>query len=165
MDVASFAEIEEEFTARVSRIVWCTVATVDTAGRPRSRILHPMWEGTTGWIMTGRNTLKTRHLATNPNVSLTYWDPQHRQVYVEAVAEWEDDPAQKHRVWDLFKSKPFPYGYDPAIIPGWTSSDAPGFGVLKLTPRRIELSGISLTPGEVVPTYVWRARATLSTDG
>ena len=49
MNVASFADIKEEFNKRVSRIVWCTVATVDTKGRPRSRILHPIWERSTGW--------------------------------------------------------------------------------------------------------------------
>ena len=48
MDVASFSEIESEFHKRVSRIVWCTITTVDAKGRPRSRILHPLWEGNDG---------------------------------------------------------------------------------------------------------------------
>ena len=38
------------------RIVWCTVATVDRRGRPRSRVLRRYWEhtadGLTGWITT-----------------------------------------------------------------------------------------------------------------
>jgi len=50
MEVSSFTEIEAEFTERVQRIVWCNVATIDTLDRPRSRILHPLWEGATGWI-------------------------------------------------------------------------------------------------------------------
>lgn len=25
-------------------IVWCTIATVDPLGRPRSRVMHPIWE-------------------------------------------------------------------------------------------------------------------------
>jgi len=157
MDVASFAEIEAEFMERVKRIAWCTVATVDTQGRPRSRILHPNWEGTTGWICTGRHTLKTKHLAANPYVSLSYWDQKHRNVYVDAFAEWEDDPAAKRRIWDLFKSNPFPYGYDPSIIPGWTAPDATGFGILRLTPWRIELSGLSMEPGVVIPVQVWHS--------
>src|SRR2546427_2809668 len=41
MDVASFDEIEQEFMERVRGIVWCSVATVDRRGRPRSRILTP----------------------------------------------------------------------------------------------------------------------------
>jgi len=158
VDVKSFAEVKDEFVARVSRIVWCTVATVDTQGRPRTRILHPMWEGTTGWICTGRETLKTRHLEANPNVSLSYWDPQQALVYVEAKAEWEDRPADKRRVWDLFKSTPPPYGYDPAIIPGWTAPDALGFGIRKLIATRIELSGMSMNPPGALPKLVWRAK-------
>ncbi len=69
MKVSAFADIEKDFLARVRQIVWCNVATVDRRGRPRSRILHPIWEGRTGWILTGRHTLKTRHLAANPHVS------------------------------------------------------------------------------------------------
>jgi general stress protein 26 len=158
MEVASFAEIEPEFMKRVQRIVWCTVATVDSRGRPRTRILHPNWEGTTGWIMTGRSTLKAKHLAGNPYVSLTYWDQKQENVYVDAKAEWADDLAEKRRIWDIFKANPFPYGYDPAMIPGWTAPDAPGFGVLKLTPWRIELSGLSFDPNVRIPVHVWHAR-------
>jgi pyridoxine/pyridoxamine 5'-phosphate oxidase len=72
VEVASFAEIEAEFMRRVARIVWCTVATVDRQGRPRTRILHPIWEGTTGWIATGRHSHKEKHLARNTHVSLSY---------------------------------------------------------------------------------------------
>lgn len=56
--VNSFDEIQNDFLAIVSKIVWCSVATIDTQGRPRSRVLHPMWEGSTGWIMTGGNPSK-----------------------------------------------------------------------------------------------------------
>ena len=141
MEVAAFKDIEEEFMARVRRIVWCTVATVDRKGRPRTRILHPIWEGTTGWIATGRHTLKTKHLAKNPHVSLSYWDQQHQQIYADCVAEWIDDKAEKDRIWDLYKNTPPPLGYDPGII--WQGGkDDPTYGVLKLTPWRIELYGL-----------------------
>jgi pyridoxine/pyridoxamine 5'-phosphate oxidase len=80
MDVGGFSEIEAEFEARTRRIVWCTVATVDRQGRPRTRILHPIWEGLTGWVATGRHSLKERHLASNSYVSLSYWDAQQKQV-------------------------------------------------------------------------------------
>ena len=137
-DVARFAEIEQEFMARVSRIVWCTVSTVDRKGRPRSRILHPIWEGTTGWIATGRHTLKTKHLAKNPYVSLSYWDQQHQQVYADCRAEWDDSMETKKRIWDLYKNTPPPLGYDPGMI--WKGGpEDPAFGILKLTPWRIEL--------------------------
>lgn len=137
-DVASFEDIADEFNARVSRIVWCTVTTVDSNGRPRARILHPVWDGSTGWIATGRDSFKAKHLAKNPYVSLSYWDQQHQQVYAECKAEWDDDPAEKARVWDLVKNAPPPVGYDPGLFWQGGPSD-PTFGALKLVPWRIEL--------------------------
>ena len=141
MDVASFEEIAVEFQARTARIAWCTVATVDAKGRPRSRILHPIWEGSTGWIATGRQSFKARHLEGNPYVSLTYWDPQHEQVYADCLAAWEDDPAEKARIWDLYGSTPPPLGYDLALF--FRSKENPGYGLLRLQPWRIELSSLS----------------------
>ena len=153
-DVASFADIADEFNARVSRIVWCTVTTVDGKGRPRSRILHPVWDGSTGWIATGRHSFKAKHLAKNPYISASYWDQQHQQVYAECRAEWEEDPAEKQRVWDLVKNAPPPVGYDPGMFwPGGPTS--PEFGALKLTPWRIELWSLQdMIQGK--PTEVWR---------
>lgn len=136
--VASFAEIEQEFMERVGRIVWCNVATVDGQNRVRSRILHPIWEGTTGWIGTRRGSPKARHLVHNPHVSLAYIADIARPVYADCTAEWADDEQSKHRVWDLFKATPEPLGYDPGLIFG--SMDNPDYGVLKLTPWRIEVA-------------------------
>ena len=155
MDVQSFEEIKDEFERRVRRTVWCSVATVDRKGRPRSRILHPIWEGPTGYIGTGPDTLKAKHLAANPYVSLSYWDPQHEQVYVDARAEWVADAAERRRIWELFKATPEPYGYDPAMI--WKDGpDSPAFGVLKLTPWRIEVWALKdMATGQ--ESKVWRA--------
>lgn len=152
--VASFDEIAEEFDRRVRRMVWAVVATIDTAGRPRTRLLHLLWEGSTGWIATEPASLKAKHLARNHYVSLGYADPV-EPVYVEATAEWVDDPAEKQRVWDFIKSQPEPYGYDPTIIPQW--KDGPGserFGLLKLTPWRIEVYG---SP-PATASRIWQAR-------
>lgn len=155
MEVGSFDEIADEFNKRVSRIVWCTVSTVDRRGRPRSRILHPIWEGTTGYVGTGPNSFKAKHLAKNPWVSCSYWDPQHEMVYADCLAEWVEDPHEQRRIWELFKSTPEPYGYDPATIwPDGPDSDA--FGVLKLTPWRIELYSIGDMMERGGPR-VWRA--------
>lgn len=156
MDVQSFSEIEEEFAQRVRTIVWCTVATVDGRGRPRSRILHPIWEGSTGWIATGRSSFKAKHLERNRYVSLSYWTPEHKQIYAECKAEWEDRAEEKARIWELYKSAPPPLGYDPAMIPVWKDGpQSPEFGVLKLTPWRIELSSImDMMAGK--PPLVWR---------
>jgi general stress protein 26 len=156
VDVTSFAEIEKEFMARIARIVWCTVATVDRRGRPRTRILHPIWEGTTGWIATGRHSHKAKHLEQNPWISCSYWDQQHQQVYADCRAEWIDDLDERRRIWELYKSTPPPLGYDPAMI--WRDPAGPAsddFGILKLTPWRIELYGLSdLATG--AESLVWR---------
>lgn len=154
--VPEFSEIAEEFQRRIARTVWCTMATIDTAGRPRTRIIHPIWEGSTGFIATGRHSLKEKHLAGNPMTSFTYWDPVHEQVYIEARAEWLDDPADKQRIWNLYKNTPPPLGYDPQMI--WRGGVAdPDLGILKLTPWRIELWSIAqLMQGK--PPQVWKPR-------
>jgi general stress protein 26 len=157
-EVRDFAEIEGEFSRRISRIVWCSVATVDSKGRPRSRLLHPIWEvgsGTpVGWIATGRHSFKERHLAANHHVSLGYWDAVHEQVYVDAAAQWVDDAGEKQRIWDLYKSTPPPLGYDPGMI--WRRGvEDPGYGLLKLIPWRVELWGIADLMAQR-PPKVWR---------
>jgi general stress protein 26 len=156
VDVDNFDQLEPEFSERIKRIVWCTVSTVDGKGRPRSRILHPIWEGSTGYIATGRTSFKAKHLSKNPYVSLTYWDPAHQQIYAECRAEWDDSPEEKRRIWDLYKNTPPPLGYDPAMIPVWKDGpSSPEFGVLKLTPWRIELYSIQdMMAGK--PSLVWR---------
>jgi len=153
MDIDNFSVIEEEFDRRVRKIVWCSVCTLNRNGRPRSRMLHPIWEGNTGWIATGRETLKTKHLAENSYVSLSYWDPDHKQVYADCKARWDDDPIQRERIWELFKSTPEPVGYDPGVF--WKSHDDPAYGLLKLPPWRIEISGVvEMSQGQ--PPLVWR---------
>ena len=158
MDVASFAEIEDELMRRISRIVWCTMATVDRRGRPRLRIMHPVWEGPICWMATQRGSFKGKHIARNPYVSLSYWDRDHQQVYADCRAEWVDDPAEKRRVWELYKSTPPPLGYDlESIFRG--GLDDPSYGLLKLTPWRIELWSLpDMMSG--IPNKVWRGQVT-----
>ena len=158
-----FEDIEAEFMKRVARIVWCTVATVDRVGRPRTRILHPIWESAggrpVGYIATGRTSHKAKHIAKNPNVSMSYWDQLHEQIYVDAVADWLDAPEERQRIWNMFKTAAPPLGYDPAMI--WqdpAGAAAEDFGILKLTPWRIELYGLSsLATG--AESQVWRAQS------
>jgi general stress protein 26 len=153
-DVASFAEIEDELMARIRRIVWCTMATVDRQGRPRSRIMHPVWEGPVCWVATQRGSFKGKHLAKTPFVSLTYWDPEQQQVYADCRAAWVDDAAEKRRVWELYKSTPPPLGYDLGMIFRGGVEDA-NYGLLKLTPWRIELQALpDMMQG--IPNKVWR---------
>jgi general stress protein 26 len=136
MQIAAFSEIEQEFIERVHQIVWCNVATIDSKNRPRSRVLHPIWEGQTGWIATRRHSLKSRHLDLNPYVSLAYIADPIKPVYVDCQAEWIDEPEQKQRIWNMFKEAAPPLGYDPGMI--FKSIDNPEYGLLKLIPWRIE---------------------------
>lgn len=156
MDVQSFDEIRDAFNARVSRIVWATVTTVDAKQRPRARILHPIWEGSTGWIATGRHTFKAKHIEANPYVSVSYWDPQHEQVFAECRAAWDDRVETRQHLWDLYKNTPPPLGYDPAqFFPNGPEDRE--FGALRLDPWRIELYSLQDLIAGKSPT-VWRPR-------
>lgn len=147
-EVAEFADIQQEFMARIERVVWCNVATVDRIGRPRSRILHPVWDGPTGWIATRRNSLKSKHLRHNSYVSLAYVGDVAKPVYVDCHAAWDDSPEAKKFVWDLCLRTPPPLGYDPEPI--FKAVDHPDYGVLRLTPWRLELSQFPSPP------LIWR---------
>ena len=148
MDVDSFDEIRDEFLARVHSVVWCNVATLDRRGRPRSRILHPIWEGSTGWIVTRAGSFKAKHLAAHPYISLAYIADIAKPVYADCYAEWVTSTEDKQRIWTLFQQAPPPLGYDPGSI--FPTVDHPESGVLKLTPWRIEVANF---PGQ---KYVWR---------
>ena len=141
--VAELAITAPAFVEMAHRIVWCTVATTDAAGRPRTRVLHPIWKwnGTDlmGWIATAPNSLKRRHLDAVPVVSLTYWDPSHDTCSAECTTEWELDDDAKRRGWDRFVNAAAPVGYDPRLIPGWTAPDAESFGILRLMPHRLRV--------------------------
>ncbi len=152
MRIQNFSDIETDFIQRVHSTVWCTVATVDTHGRPRTRILHPIWEGAVGWIGTHRDSHKAKHLAKNPYVSLAYTKEINQPVYAECRAEWVDDLDEKQRIWELFKSAPEPLGYDPAST--FISADHKNFGLLKLTPWRIDLVTFP-APSMAEGTRVW----------
>jgi len=158
MEATHFSEIEAEFLLRVHTMVWCSAATVDSHQRPRSRVLHPIWEGVTGWVASHRHSHKSRHLAHNPYISLAYIMNIHRPVYVDCITEWVEDLDQKQRIWELFKTTPPPLGFDPAH--DYVSPDHETFGVLKLMPWRIDLVSF---PSESMEqgTLVWRNRASL----
>ena len=140
------------FVEMAHSIVWATVATVDPDGRPRTRILHPIWQWDgstlTGWIATVPTKLKHEHLAAHPEVSITYWTTSHDTCSAECLAQWYLDDDTCTTVWEMFKNAPPPVGYDPAIIPQWqggpTSAD---FAALRLTPRRLRVM-----PGSVLMT-------------
>ncbi|MGI9328634.1 MAG: pyridoxamine 5'-phosphate oxidase family protein [Pseudomonadales bacterium] len=150
--MAKLSEVAPKFLDMAHQIVWCTAATVDADNRPRSRVLHPIWEwdGTSlvGWIATSKTPMKAEHLAASANVSCNYWTPTQDTCVAECRASWVEDAPTKHRVWDLFVNGPAPVGYDPSMIPGWDNADSPGFNPLKLEPWRLRvMPGASLMNG------------------
>lgn len=150
--VSSFAEIEAEFVERAHAVVLCTAATVDSRGRPRTRILHPIWEGATGWVTTRRSSPKIRHLSANPWLSLAYIADPFKPIYVECHAEWDGDLDTRQRIWELLRRTPPPLGFEPAET--WGAIEDPENGLLRLTPWRIEINDFRPPPPQ---TKLWRA--------
>ena len=149
METTQFSDIRDEWMARIQRAVYCSMATVDRQGRPRSRILHPVWEGPVGWVITRPGSHKAKHLERNPYVSLAYIQERDRPVYVDARAEWVTVREEQLRIWELHRTLPPPMGFDPQ--PHYGSIDHPYFGLLRFTPWRIELANLM---GE---SLIWRA--------
>ncbi|MFN8540721.1 MAG: pyridoxamine 5'-phosphate oxidase family protein [Thermomicrobiales bacterium] len=116
---APFAPFAADFLHLTGEIVWCTATTVDAKGRPRSRILHPIWQvrddQPVGWVVTGQTPIKTRHLAANPHLACSYWSPAQHTVMIDCVASWIEDAATKRHVFDLFMTTPPPLGYDLSV--------------------------------------------------
>jgi hypothetical protein len=142
------------------RIVWSSAATVDTQGRPRSRILHPIWQwdGTrlVGWIGTRPTPTKRAHLLAHPYMSLNYWAPTHDTCVAECRAELAFDDATRTMVWKLFVDGPEPVGYNPAIVPGWDSPTAEAFAVLRLEPWRLRVFPGTMLLGQGGRVLTWR---------
>ncbi len=149
------------FVEIAHRITWCSVATVDSQGRPRSRVLHPYWEwdGTSlvGWIATGPTPVKSAHLAAHPYVSCNYWDASQDISTAECRATWAFDIETRTRIWNLFKDAPPPLGYDPAIIPGWTAPTDDTFAVLRLDPWRLRVFPGTVLLGKGGDILDWKA--------
>jgi general stress protein 26 len=149
--VTDLATVADEVERRIRSTVWCTLATTDHRGRPRTRIVHPVWEraddALVGWLGTRTGTPKLAHLAATPWASLLYWDPRHQQVTIDAAASVHTDDPTRERVWASMASLPEPYGFDPA--PMWPDgATGPGFTVVRFDPVRIALFG--------QPQQVWR---------
>jgi hypothetical protein len=159
---SSFEELEDDFLRITSETVFCTATTVDGKGRPRSRMLHPVFvvrDGwPLGWALTGRTPLKTRHLAANPHMSCSYWTPSHDTVFIDCETAWVEDESEKEEVWYRFLNTPQPLG--------WGADGMAGYGEDKwrspvFTPLRLEPWRVQVMRGEEYPTgeltgRVWR---------
>jgi hypothetical protein len=156
--MATFDQFADEFLQRIREIIWCTATTVDAGGRPRSRILHPIWEVAdgypVGWVVTSKTPVKTTHLAANPHLACMYWNPAQNTVSIDCVARWCTSEEKRH-VWDLFMSTPEPLGYDLSGF-GDEQWDNPLFVPLRLDPWRVQfLLAEQLATMDLVPR-TWR---------
>jgi general stress protein 26 len=148
--IPTFAEIEPEFIERAHRMVWCDMATVGPDGRPRTRIMHPVWFEGTGWATSLRTGPKANDIDRKPYVSLAYVSDPSRPAYAECVASWENDPAVRRGIWERIKAIPEPLGYDTEAMFG--SYDYPGLTLLRLNPWRIRLS----IAGQPAAAQIWQ---------
>ena len=107
------AEIAPAFLEMAHRIVWCSAATVDIQGRPRSRILHPLWQWDgqqlVGWVATSPTPIKRAHLETHPYMSMNYWSPSHDTCVADcrATLAFDDDmrtcSSMRRRRWAMIR--------------------------------------------------------------
>lgn len=159
-DTSALEDVAPAFVEMAHEIVWSVVGTTDTAGNPSTRVLHPIWEwddGTlTGWIATDPRSLKARHLAENPRVSITYWAANHDTCTADCDVTWRLSPEDTRAGWDRFANAPEPVGYDPSIIPGWDTPASEGFGILELTPSHLRVMPGSLLLAGEGELLVWR---------
>jgi len=153
-------QVAPAFVDMAHQIVWCTVATVDKHGRPRSRVLHPIWEwdgeALTGWVGTGPTPLKLAHIEASPFVSCNYWSPTQDTCLAECHAEWAFDDETCESVWNRYLEAPAPLGYDPSIIPGWDNARSESFAVLKLKAWRLRVMPGSVLMSGTGDTLVWQ---------
>lgn len=156
----NLTETAPAFVEMAHRIVWASAATVDAQGRPRSRVLHPIWQWDgaklTGWIGTSATPTKRAHLEASPFMSLNYWASNQDTCVAECRAAWAFDDETRTRVWELFASTPPPIGYDPKIIPAWTSPTCEAFAVLRLEPWRLRVFPGSLWMGQGGQILTWQ---------
>ncbi|MGX2998275.1 pyridoxamine 5'-phosphate oxidase family protein [Streptomyces sp. JNUCC 64] len=141
--VEEFADLADEFHQYIRDIVYCSLITVDKLGRPRARVLLPIWEVVdgrpVGWIAAYKTPVKTAHITNNPHVTCSYWNPRQNAVYVDSVSEWIEDPTVKREVWELYRQgSPRGVGYDPVHY--WKKGPTdPEYGLLRMDPFRVQV--------------------------
>jgi general stress protein 26 len=149
MRVSSFTEIEPEFIERAHRMVWCDMATVGSGGRPRTRIVHPVWENGIAWMTSLRVGPKAEDIDRNPYVSLAYVSDPVKPAYAECVASWVEDRDERIAIWARIAVIPEPLGYNAQTMFG--SYDVPNLTMLRLEPWRIRLT----VAGDVSARMIW----------
>lgn len=159
MRTADYDELATVVQELTEAIVWCSLTTVGADDRPRTRVVHPVWDWRArplyGWVTSRPTPLKRTHLASNPWVTCAYFSPTvHDFVIFDCEATWAP-AAELERRWHDTAAIPPPMGFDPATIwPDGPSAD--DFAVIDLRPFRITTqTGAALGRGE--KAVQWRA--------
>jgi hypothetical protein len=154
----NLGEVAPAFVAMAHKIVWCSAATVDARGRPRSRVLHPIWQWDgrqlVGFISTSPTPTKREHLTASPYMSLNYWSPLQDTCVADCKASWVLDNEGRTKVWNLFLNAPEPVGYNPTVVPVWTSPTCDAFAALRLEPWRLRVAISPMSPARQI--LKWR---------
>jgi general stress protein 26 len=139
----------EKVQKTASKATWAYLATVDGA-QPKVRVVHPAFEGERPWVATGRNSPKARHIGKNPNVELFFQvGTEMIHLTVTGTAKFVEDAAEKKRIWN---GKVFDYDLGQFWPDG---ADSKEFGLLLVTPSRVELTSLQDMSTGVKPE-VWR---------
>jgi general stress protein 26 len=145
------AENLQKFHEVAKKATWAYLAT-SVGDQPKVRVVHPAFEGEQLWVATGRNSAKGKQIAKNPKVELFYQvGPEFVHLTVTGTARFVDDAAEKKRVWE---GNVFDYDLGQ-FWPG--GHQAPDFGLMLVTPSRIELTGMMEMMQGKKP-LVWRAK-------
>jgi hypothetical protein len=153
-------QVGPRFVSMAHSIGMAVAATSDAGGRPRTRVMQPVWEwdgaALTGWVTTTTNSSKVDDLRRTPHLSFTYWEPDQDTCGAECEVEFLTGDDERAAAWHRFASTPPPAGFDPAIHPDWDSPASPTFGVLRLRPYRLRvMPGTLMTKGEG-ELWTWR---------
>lgn len=96
--MASLTDIKTE-AAQLSPLAH--LATIGADGAPDVVPVHPAWEGDTLWIMTGKDSVKARNIATHGSVAM-HWQVTEAGDGVEVWGEASvhTDLDTKRRLWE-----------------------------------------------------------------
>ena len=136
--------------AAAAKATWAYLATANGT-QPKVRVVHPAFEGERVWVATGRGSAKARQIGKNSNVELFYQiGAEMVHLTVTGKATFVADPAEKKRIWN---AKIFDYDLSQFWPAGPEADD---FGLMLITPARIELTSLpEMTTGK--KPEVWRS--------
>jgi len=136
------SELKQKILAKLNVPNLAVLATITEDGKPWARYVMPFADqNLTLWMATRLNTRKVGQIKKNPEVHVTAGcvDPQAGEPFlqIQGKAEVLTDAETRHRVW---------FDHLKAIF---TGPDDPNFGVVKITPYRIEYQPMGPGPADV----------------